>query len=878
MVLCLAMMLSIMVVGAGSAFAEQCDIDTKHQHAVDMCNTLNIITGFENGKFMPKDNVTREQMAKMICVLDNGGKEPQLATGSTFTDVPADRWSNKYIEACASRSVVVGVGNNKFSPAGKVTATQAAKMLLVELGYDDDLQQYSGADWATKVNVDATKKGYYEDLEDIDVSAPLTREHAAQMIWNALQAKEIEYDYTLIGQDGNLSSNVKPVDKDLTLMADKYGLNDEHHGIMTGFTYNDTKGEWTYYLSETVTAGRDTVKEPVSYKSSTDYTDLFQQDVTVVYKEKSNKAVDSVYGMFADKDNSQVLAQGIIGDISNTAAGDKTVKIDGTLYDAVGKNAKNVNMFYFQNGNENVPSFGVLTDWVKSGNYALAPFEFTAIDLNSDDTIDSIVVYPYAVGQVNLLNSSTIGVKYLRDKYAATPLVTNAVANDELKDVDVYDGVAKDDYVIYTPNTFTATNKTTIEKAENVVAGTASRVTSDGKIGSKVTVDGTQYTNISKEEIAAGSTLKDGIVVNGYLFLVESTGAVSVDDYAVVVAYADGGNSVNGAQVKLLMADGTKKVVDLKKVYQENGKDEVDNLKDTLDAKPLVTFSKNSSDEYSLTLAVTQEANKDKSGFDSITAINYKFDKTTEDGAKDFDGTKVKYIKNTNIADDAVVFVNDSDGQKVITGAQLKKTAAAGITVKNAYADSDSKTNFNTVQLAYVTKTGEAIKSGETLYGYLLADVASVENKDGDKVNELTIWDGKTEITLNGTDLTTATGKGLKEGAFISYTVNSDGDVDSAASVGTKAAIWSYDGTYVTFGSNGTRYKITSDTETFYINAKDVAGTTDGEIQIAQDKAIAAGQDAAKYNNCVWVDSDNDKELDVLFVDINNDLDDVIGK
>ena len=87
MVLCLAMMLSIMVVGAGAAFADQDQIDSKHQEAVDMCAALNIITGFENGKFMPNDNVTREQMAKMICFLDNGGKEPQLSTGNTFTEM-----------------------------------------------------------------------------------------------------------------------------------------------------------------------------------------------------------------------------------------------------------------------------------------------------------------------------------------------------------------------------------------------------------------------------------------------------------------------------------------------------------------------------------------------------------------------------------------------------------------------------------------------------------------------------------------------------------------------------------------------------------------------------------------------------------------------
>ena len=104
LILCLAMMLSLMVVGAGAAFIDQSDIDDVHQDAVNMCVSLSIIDGFEDGSFQPNGNVTREQMAKMICVLDNGGKDPQGATGNTFTDVPADRWSNKYVERGLSSS------------------------------------------------------------------------------------------------------------------------------------------------------------------------------------------------------------------------------------------------------------------------------------------------------------------------------------------------------------------------------------------------------------------------------------------------------------------------------------------------------------------------------------------------------------------------------------------------------------------------------------------------------------------------------------------------------------------------------------------------------------------------------------------------------
>ena len=132
LVLCLAMMLSIMV---------------------------NIITGFENGKFMPNDNVTREQTAKMICVLLNGGKDPVLGAGSSsFTDVANNRWSCPYIESCVSQDIIVGVGNNKFAPAGKVTGSQLAKMLLVALGFSPDHQKYAGSAWEVNVNTDASAK------------------------------------------------------------------------------------------------------------------------------------------------------------------------------------------------------------------------------------------------------------------------------------------------------------------------------------------------------------------------------------------------------------------------------------------------------------------------------------------------------------------------------------------------------------------------------------------------------------------------------------------------------------------------------------------------------------------------------------------------
>ncbi|MFQ9410814.1 MAG: S-layer homology domain-containing protein [Evtepia gabavorous] len=48
----------------------------------------------------------------------------------------------RYIESCVAQGIVSGVGGGRFSPAGNLTGSQLAKMLLVALGYDADIEGY----------------------------------------------------------------------------------------------------------------------------------------------------------------------------------------------------------------------------------------------------------------------------------------------------------------------------------------------------------------------------------------------------------------------------------------------------------------------------------------------------------------------------------------------------------------------------------------------------------------------------------------------------------------------------------------------------------------------------------------------------------------
>ncbi|HIY05522.1 MAG TPA: S-layer homology domain-containing protein, partial [Candidatus Evtepia faecigallinarum] len=78
LVLCVAVMLSVMVLGAGAAFSDQDQIE--NTEAVDATTALKIISGYEDGSFHPERNIKRSEMCKMICIALNGGKEPATST------------------------------------------------------------------------------------------------------------------------------------------------------------------------------------------------------------------------------------------------------------------------------------------------------------------------------------------------------------------------------------------------------------------------------------------------------------------------------------------------------------------------------------------------------------------------------------------------------------------------------------------------------------------------------------------------------------------------------------------------------------------------------------------------------------------------------
>ena len=210
LVLALVMSMSLVTI-SNAAFKDADKIDYKE--AVDVMNAVGVFVGDEKGNFNAKDNLTREQAAKIIAYLELGSKAADaLVGGATFTDVASTRWSAGFVGYCAQAGIVSGVGDSKFDPAGQLTALQFGKMLLVELGYDAKAEGMVGTDWAINTSklMASTK---LMDKIDGSVNQVLTREKAAQMCVNALKAPTVEYStkgssITVNGAEINFGASV----------------------------------------------------------------------------------------------------------------------------------------------------------------------------------------------------------------------------------------------------------------------------------------------------------------------------------------------------------------------------------------------------------------------------------------------------------------------------------------------------------------------------------------------------------------------------------------------------------------------------------------------------------------------------------------------
>ena len=841
------MMLSVMVVGAGAAFSDQSKI--KNTEAVDACTALNIIGGYPDGSFKPEGNITRAEVTKMICVALNGGKNPAVSTNTTptFSDVRNNAnaaWAEGYIESCAAQGIVSGVGGGKFAPNGNVTGVQLAKMLLVSLGYKSENEGFTGNAWATNVNVRAAQKGLYEGLETMDTNAAITRDNAAQMVWNAMNAYEVEYKTDLIAdKNGQLSSQITVQDKvgldgktKVTLLEDKYEADTAigtfaGNSDVTGCKDGNIKIKNATINGATVKVG-DTDKTEFQFKYDFDLKYL-GEEVKVLYKD-SNDGVDgqlddkdTIYGVYVTGATSVVNAvQDDIDDNYNTAGkvsvNDKAYKVADT--GAIIKN--------YDDSNQKTP----WTDKSKGVKAieALGQQNGNTVKfiLNDKDEIQSVYVVEYNITKVTAVNSSKVSLKN--------------VASIDIEDNTFYDGIKKDDVVVYSKLYSTSNNDATfvVTKAETISGKLTGYKTTE-----KITVDGKTYSTVNKS-LASGLTddaktsftssdINKNVTayqVNGFVGCVDM--ADSASNYAVVEDKNNGTlGGVEEFMIKVILADNTEKRV---------------TVDEDSDASTTSAYTTDSIIKY---------ASLSDSNVMDVSKV------VTTTSAASYNGTNI-YDKDTKTfagivtTSDAVLFVKTTDAitHKVHYYAYNIRTLGNILNSSSSaekYVLKDGK-----VEAAFVEMSSKPTSStSDTVYGIVTAANGTVKVGDEYK-SEYKVANDKNEYTVY-----MPTTSSVVKGDIVSFDLASDniygnGDVKVYTSTDAKYIdeldkdnVLSY---YDSIGGSLITKALDSDAQIVYVNQdKDKAG---------DDIGVNEYDSIDKYANAVVVVG-TDGKIDAIIVE-----------
>ena len=598
LVLALVMSMSLVTI-SNAAFKDADKIDYKE--AVDVMNAVGVFIGDEKGNFNAKDNLTREQAAKIIAYLELGEKAADALVGSaTFTDVAATRWSAGFVSYCAQAGVVSGY-DGKFDPAGQLTALQFGKMLLVEIGYDAKAAGMVGTDWAINTSKLLATTGLMKGI-DGSVNQVLTREKAAQMCLNALKTPTVEYT--------TKGSNI----------------------TVNGAEINFGASTPTYVRN---TVAKDQTISQEQLTNSTDYTVELGEKL---YKKLVLKPTEDAFGRpthtwtFENKKVGEYIED---ADLTYTTS----VKL-GTIYSDLGLSEKIAakDVVFYRNGNTEANSGKdsknvALTEAAiakKAENKIGANGVLTQVWYNNDKGTAIVTLIDTYVGKINSVVKATSSA----DRYVNVNVLSDTISNVSAKFGT--EDFAADDLVTFTAAWTGSVYEIQSAKAlEKSATGQLTQYTGDAYFpgttkwdgDSNFTVDGTKYkydlnavvdsSNNSITDFTVGKSDMN-VYLDDYGYAMYVEGVESETNYAVVIGVGNVnayGNATGGAT--LLLPDGTKKEVRYK---MADGSDaltsvtvnQVSSITNNTTDEPtgdLVTYTVDSDDTYKLTVVKSRAIN-----------------------------------------------------------------------------------------------------------------------------------------------------------------------------------------------------------------------------------------------------------------------------
>ena len=560
LVLALVLTASLFAFAPASASAAFTDSNSiTYKEAVDVIYSLGIMSGYSDGSFRPNGLLTRGAAAKIICCMmltPDVANQMKNDASTKFKDVPAGHTFAGFISWCVQQGIVSGYSDNTFHPADPLTCQAFLKMLLGALGYDQEIEHYTGSGWSNNVTTRALQIGLNNGLAStLNGAAQVNRQDACLFAFNTLKSDLVEYN----GTQNRRSERTTTAARGTNIVA-------------------ESASPYTLQFAEQYFS---------DLKQVVNSTDAFGCPATKWTLKNSEvgaylASVDKVYY------NEDVTAGTVYNDLGLTLNAPLTFYVNGVN---VTKDGATIS----KNSEAKLSSLITQANAIGNGVEIRA---FRTVSGNAPAvTLSAVIYYPGAIASVQSATSS-------RNRYVTIGGITGdsrAPAGLDSHNQYETDSFENGEIVAYTYSGMSGSEGVQSVIALDAVRGSLDRINSAYSENS-LTIDGNEFEMALNAVYGNAEGTKSGLTVgNSYtvylltldelemIMWVENVKASS-DSYAWVKDLSNGRQNFDYAQASLVFANGSEQVVRL-------------NAYEVPDAwkQQIVTYSVDANNRYALT-------------------------------------------------------------------------------------------------------------------------------------------------------------------------------------------------------------------------------------------------------------------------------------
>lgn len=644
--------------------------------AVTVLSKLGVINGYEDGTFLPNNNVTRAEFTAMLLRTRGlGSAGSDSIENPPFPDVTTDdvKWAIGNIRTAYKMGIINGYSDGTFGPKKNVSYEEAVKMIVCALGYENFGQP--GSEWYSKYIITANTLGFLNNAGGA-IGTPATRSTIARMLYNCLEVEIaennektektiLENDLKLTKKTGYIASNavtslsspdtsIRDDEIQINAPDDKGVYKTETYKVDNAASYKDMLGtEITFYYSTDRSSGTNTVIYS-SVKNSTSLT----IDAKDLVPSQSNASTITYYRENAsDTSTLRIDPSGIVIYNDKLYGADEAASKVSTYFTAMGANA--------------VPKLGSMKFLDRDGN---GTYDILFVESYVPYYVSSFTTSNYKVVDDNVIEATKREIQ-LDPKTSAYSLSFT----DETGKESSFSAIKKGSIICLKESN--QANGGTWKRVAVVVNKSVNGTVKGTSSNKKVTINTTEYEYSSAAPWKAGGSgtlaapkMGDSCTyyldMFGNVIAYDKTEATSNQMYGFLISLNDSRdrNPLNKTEIKLniLNQSGSKVIYALHDHTKLNGNDyngDYDTLKNDLKAAHTASTAytgMTTGNDYYQVVKFTTSTSKGSGYIDEIVTA------TATDSGKTLETDKLYYY--TSLGGDTALGYNAGSSNLVAAG------------------------------------------------------------------------------------------------------------------------------------------------------------------------------------------------------------------